>query len=249
MEIYYSTQIGNRKKNEDSLLINTFLVNSSCIKLKKYSSINKTLNKFILCDGIGGTSSGEIASKIILETFSKSFRKFDSDLVKKILFDAQEKLNYYTMINDIRRMGSTVSGVILSENKNLAFNVGDTRIYKISRGSIFQLSKDHSLAQNLYEKGEISKEYIHLHQSRHILTSSISSGDSSTPPVIFFNSFELKKDDIIFICTDGIWEQFSEQKLLNFFIKKQEFKKSLESILDFIKQYPNDNMSFIAIKK
>lgn len=249
MEIYYSTQIGNRKKNEDSLLINKLIVSSSFVKLKKYSSINKTLNKFILCDGIGGTSSGEVASKIILETFLKSFRKFDSNFIKDLLFYAQEKLNYYTMINSIRRMGSTISGVILSEEKNLSFNVGDTRVYKVSQRSIFQLSKDHSLAQELYEKGEIPKEYIHLHQSRHILTSSISGGESSLPPTVFFNSFDFKKNDIIFICTDGIWEQIPEQKLLKIFTKKQEFKKSLESILDIINRHPNDNMSFIAIKK
>lgn len=249
MEIYYSTQTGSRKKNEDSLLINKLLINTSSIKLKKYYSINKTINKFMLCDGIGGHSFGEIASKMILEIFLKSFRKFDSDLIKTLLYHAREKLSYYAMINGIIHIGSTVSGVILSEEKNIAFNVGDTRIYKISQGSIFQLSKDHSFAQELYEKGEISKEYIPFHQSRHILTSSISGGETSISPNIFFKTFDFKENDILFICTDGVWEQLTEQNLLKLFTPKNELKKSLEDLLKIIEQYPNDNISFIAIKK
>ncbi|MGL5583535.1 MAG: PP2C family protein-serine/threonine phosphatase [Cetobacterium sp.] len=249
MEIYYCTQIGNRKKNEDSLLINKLLINTSSIRLKKYSSINKITNKFILCDGMGGHSSGEIASKIVLETFFKSFRKVDFNLIQKLLYHAREKLNYYAMINNINHMGTTISGVILSKNNNIIFNVGDTRIYKISKGSIIQLSKDHSYAQELCDKGVITKEYIPHHQSRHILTSSVSGGQSSSPPNIFFNTFDFIEDDILFICTDGVWEQLTEEKLLQIFNRKKIFKESLKTLSKIIEIYPNDNISFIAIKK
>ncbi|MHA4987305.1 PP2C family protein-serine/threonine phosphatase [Cetobacterium somerae] len=249
MEIYYSTHIGNRNKNEDSLLINKTLINNTNVDLKKYSSINKTINKFIICDGVGGNSDGEMASKFVLETFSKSFRNFNFNLIKTLIKEAQEKLNYYALINNIESIGTTIAGVILGKENNIFFNVGDTRIYKVSKNKITQLSKDHSLAQLLYEKGELSKRSIPFHRSRHILTSSICGGESSFLPDIFFNTFELKKNEILFICSDGVWEQLDDNELLKILTSKLGLKKSLEFFTNSIRMSANDNISFIVIKK
>uniref|UniRef100_UPI003FEF8C80 PP2C family protein-serine/threonine phosphatase n=1 Tax=Fusobacterium mortiferum TaxID=850 RepID=UPI003FEF8C80 len=227
MEVFYSTQIGNRKKNEDSILINKNLINSPTLKLKKATNINKVTNKFIICDGIGGGSYGEKASQIVLEIFSKSFRQVDEKIIKELCYKAYEKLEWFS----------------------IAFNLGDTRIYKISATTIELLSKDHTLARELYERGEISKEYISFHSSRHILTKSISSGKLFTKEDVFFKEFSFKKDEIILICSDGIWEQLNDLEILKIFKKGKNFKKIIENFLSTVEREPNDNMSFIVIKK
>ncbi|MCF2699186.1 PP2C family serine/threonine-protein phosphatase [Fusobacterium mortiferum] len=249
MEVFYSTQIGNRKKNEDSILINKNLINSPTLKLKKATNINKVTNKFIICDGIGGGSYGEKASQIVLEIFSKSFRQVDEKIIKELCYKAYEKLEWFSIVNNINYIGTTIAGVLLNENKNIAFNLGDTRIYKISATTIELLSKDHTLARELYERGEISKEYISFHSSRHILTKSISSGKLFTKEDVFFKEFSFKKDEIILICSDGIWEQLNDLEILKIFKKGKNFKKIIENFLSTVEREPNDNMSFIVIKK
>lgn len=249
MEVYYSTRKGNRITNEDSILINKKIFNNSEIKLKKYFIANKTINKFILCDGIGGINHGEIASKLVLEIFSKSFRNFNKSLVENFIELSYETLELYCLNNNIHQFGTTIAGVFLGLDTNLAFNLGDTRIYKITKENISQLSYDHTLAQRLFERGEISKEYISHHSSRNILTSAICSNFPFERETIHFNSFLLKKNDIIFICSDGIWEQIKEKELYLIFKKSKNFKLALNKILSNTEISPNDNLSFIAIKK
>lgn len=247
MEIYYCTKNGPLPINEDSLLVNNILINNTSVNLKKHSKINKTINKFIICDGIGGMESGNEASRIVLQVFSKPIRKIDKSIVKILIEKSQELLEYYSVVNKVK-LGTTIAGVIFNKKNCFSFNVGDTRIYKFNRKNIIQLSKDHTLAEFLYEKGELTEYYKDKHSSRHILTSALCSNYKFNLNNIHFNEFKLEKGDIIFICSDGVWNHFSSQELFKILEKTDNLKYSLNYLINNLKNISDDNYSFIAIK-
>lgn len=250
MEVYYFTAKGKREQNQDSLLLNNFLVNNiSLDKVKKYTLKNKILNKFFISDGMGGYTNGELASKIILEKMNTRYRNYSKELIASLLNKTKEFLDYSVLVQHLPPFGGTIAGVIFSSNKNIIFNVGDTRVYKISKNQITLLSKDHSLAQNLIEDGVLNEHSLNYHPSRNILTSSLFGGDYKNISQINYNEFDLKKNEILLLCTDGVWEQFNNETLSKIFNSKIKFEKKIEKLYCISKNNPKDNISFIAIKK
>lgn len=249
MKVFFYSEKGFRKKNDDSLLLNSLLINNKDMTIpKSFIKLNKNTNKFFVSDGMGGYSNGEIASKIILETFKGIRSKFDELNIKKSLDNAINDMINFSSKNIIKVMGATISGVFLSKNNNVAFNVGDTRIYKISNKKIEMLSTDHSLAFQLYEDGFINKDMIRHHSSKNILTSSISN-NKDIKFSLNFTTFSFNDDDILLICSDGVWEQFDEKSILKNFISHGSFESSIGKFYKMVKRNPQDNISFIAIKK
>lgn len=248
MEIYYFTEKGKRENNEDSLLLNSTLITSeNMTDLKKFTILNPKHNKFLLADGMGGHSKGEVASSTVLNIFKKIKKKFSLNILNSTLFNCKEYLKFLSLTKNINKLGTTISGVFLSEDVNYAFNVGDTRIYKFSHDKIEILSYDHSCGMELVENHIISNEFLRYHVSRNILTSSITNDDSIKK--INYKEFEFRENEILFICSDGVWEQLEEKVLIKLLKKYKNLKELAQSLLNIIKVNPNDNISFILIKK
>lgn len=249
MEVFYFTGKGNRATNEDSLLLNSKLLTSKNMKTtKKFNVLNLKYNKFLIADGIGGFSKGEIASSGVLSILKKINRKFNQEILKNLIYNSKEYLKYLSLTQNINRLGSTVAGVLLtSENKNYAFNIGDSRIYKLSFKNIELLSYDHSLGMELVEMGLISSKFLRYHKSRNVLTSSI----TNKMPInkINYKEFIFNKNEILLICSDGVWEQLEEEDLLKLYKKYKSIEEFVKILFSLIKTNPADNISFIVIKK
>ena len=249
MEVYYYTEKGKRVKNQDSLLLNSKLITSKdMLTLKKYSKINNKYNKFFIADGMGGYNKGELASSSVLKIFKETFkRKFDKASIIQLVNNSQEYLKYLSLTQNLENLGTTLSGVFFTTDRNIAFNIGDTRIYKLSSKKIEQLSYDHSFGMELVEKKVISKNFLKYHPSKNILTSTISNND--TFKYLNYKEFSFNINEYIFICSDGVWEQLDDSYLIKLLKKEKIFKNICKTILTLIKKSPNDNISFILIKK
>jgi PPM family protein phosphatase len=241
--IFSKTDIGNnRTNNEDSVA--TIKINTSVR--------NKELEfaLLVVADGMGGLELGEVASDIAINTFMNVttqhvfhlFKKKEQLNFKKILHESFEVAN--EMINKIsnelpNKVGTTMVSAIISNNHVYIGNLGDSRAYFISPSkSIKQLTKDHSVVQEMVDAKVITPEQAKIHPRRNILTKALGL-EKTIQPDLF--EYELN-DNILLLCSDGLHGVLSNDLL----IKSTNFKleRSAEKLISLaLKHGSQDNIS------
>lgn len=165
----------------------------------------------VVCDGMGGAAEGALASstavKIIRNRISGSYQEGMSDIsIKSLLISSLENANkdlYNLSLTDSKfeGMGTTVVALIATDEFAYIAHAGDSRAYKISENNLCQLTRDHSVVQNMIENGEITVDEAINHPKKHIITRAL--GVDSDIKIDFCQeSFE--NEDILILCTDGL---------------------------------------------
>lgn len=201
-----------RKDNQDSFII------------EKCDAADCTI--IALCDGMGGAKAGELASRISNKAFvSYIYEKLTSRVRKRtelpqILEEACKEANgvsyEYSMFDEMYRgMGSTIVGGVIKNNGNgYIINVGDSRAYLISTDTnrITQITKDHSLVQELVESGAITKEQAKVHPQRNVITRAVGS-EATVKADLFPVSIGIY--DVLLLCSDGLTNTLEEKEILD----------------------------------
>lgn len=168
MKVYGNSDIGCiRKVNEDNF----------------YYGTNHSGNLLaVVCDGIGGSAAGEVASQIACSTLQEAFEEnpdLDKDFkvrdwISEKLHLANDKIYKKSLENPmVRGMGTTCVGCIITSTGSYIFNVGDSRIYALYHEGLVQMSEDHSVIQQLIKEGKIDKEQAKTHAKRNTLTNAL----------------------------------------------------------------------------
>lgn len=169
--------------------------------------VNKGL-LVIVCDGLGGNKGGEVASSLSVETIYKSFRDSDEPdyllRIKVSIEEANELLLDQSDKNSAVSGMATTAEVLFIEDDILYFgHVGDSRIYEMKNDKIKQLTKDHSLVQQLVDNGILTSVEAESHPNRNVIVRAI--GDSEEIEVDLFKMKLNNEDDLkFFVCTDGV---------------------------------------------
>jgi serine/threonine protein phosphatase PrpC len=193
-----------RKVNEDSLLADPPV--------------------FVVADGMGGHDGGEIASGIVVEEFARmADTGYDprrgSHAVLETLRSCQRRLREYAATHRGRRGGrwdggtTAVVALLVDEGDGpqwLLANLGDSRIYRVTRGELLRVSTDHSLVQQLVDSGQITEEQARVHPERHIVTRALGGPDPLHPD---FFSFPLANAERILLCSDGVTDLVGDAEL------------------------------------
>jgi protein phosphatase len=175
----------------------------------------------VVCDGMGGARSGNIASKTAADAFvndlqlqlkpgmsSKSLKTALALAVSAANLQVYEKArtdaSYYGM-------GTTLVGAAVTPNFAAIVNVGDSRAYHITDDGIFQLTRDHSLIEDLLERGELSREEAKNHPSKHLITRVLGTEDIVIPDLY---CRDLKEGDFLLLCSDGLTGIVEDQEIL-----------------------------------
>lgn len=178
------TDIGHvRDHNEDSLLVSPPL--------------------FVVADGMGGHAAGEVASEIVVETLDElAPRTADADA----LVHAIEAANL-NVIKAPRQgvgrigMGTTCTAAVVTDDRLLIAQVGDSRAYLLHGNHLQQLTRDHSLMADLIEAGTITPEQARSHPDRSVITRAIGSDPYMLPDVYELN---VADGDRLLLCSDGL---------------------------------------------
>lgn len=196
--------------------------------LKRNSKVNqdavRIVNKFsrmpllILADGMGGYQGGETASRIVIETFKKMYRKKSSrtkadEYLLKAIMESHKQIIIYSKENpQFQKMGSTVvAGVIDQKNEQIQLaNVGDSRAYIISHNKINQISYDHSEVAEMKRQGLLNNVEASNYKRKNVLTMSLSASRDESSIKPFLKTFSFPKDTILLFCSDGLWGPVSE---------------------------------------
>ena len=234
MEIYAATEKGLREKNEDSYVV---------IQLRTKSSESVI---FVVCDGMGGHEGGEIASEIGCKSFISSIlgnvmnSEPDEESVKAAIEDANKAVIQAQSTYNAN-MGTTITSGVIKGCRLFIANAGDTECLLIRDGNVRKLTRNHSLAGLLEEKGVKDAEQNPLLRSK--LTSFL--GKESLD--IHYDEVELKEGDIILTASDGLFEGIKKSDILKILGMSDEDKAKLlcDSAL---KNGSMDNITVVLIK-
>lgn len=242
-----------KEVNQDSL----------CIKGARYRMGNIILAA--VCDGMGGTDEGEVASKLVIDGFSEWFEKRLPGLLKetsfarisercigdwkRLIINANRLLCEYGRKKGIR-LGTTLSAILIfPTGRYVIGHVGDSRIYEIREG-VRMLTEDQSLVADEARKGMISWNEAYKDPRRNVLLECIGINDSVSP--IFLEGNVSRKGARILVCSDGFYHELSDREIREKLKRKLSQKEEIRSVLrDMIwlceRKGEKDNISAILI--
>lgn len=182
-----------------------------------YSSevpIGKLPNFFVVADGMGGHNAGDYASKYTVETIVSEIEKSEEKTPEKIIGKAIGVANSHIRkisLTDkkFEGMGTTVVAATCQGNSMTVANVGDSRLY-IVNDEIMQITRDHSLVEEMIRMGGMDRESARNHPDKNIITRAIGAND--TVKVDFF-TVELEKGDIVLMCSDGLSNMLDDEEI------------------------------------
>jgi serine/threonine protein phosphatase PrpC len=173
----------------------------------------------VVADGMGGYEGGQEASRLAVETLVASYRDYGGDdpqtALVEALQSAHEHIREYSFAHpELRGMGTTCTAAAIVQDALYFVHVGDTRLYLIREGHITKVTRDHSYVGRLVESGIISPEEAEKHPQRNILTAAL-----GTNPDLIMDSpghpEPLYPEDVLLICTDGLWGQVRDPEILD----------------------------------
>ncbi len=174
----------------------------------------------VVCDGMGGHRGGNVASELAVRAFyemlstrlhSELRTKELKNLISGIIVRVSLLISETAAENpDLAGMGSTVVLAVRLGEKLCIAHVGDSRCYLMRNGKLRQLTKDHSLVQEMIDRKEISSQEGQDHPQRNIITRVLGYTDDSQPEILFS---DVKKGDLFLLCTDGLTVPVADDKI------------------------------------
>ena len=175
----------------------------------------------VVCDGMGGAKSGNIASSLAVDVFSQEIQRtwtpnMEWDKADQMMKSAV-KLANFTVYDQARQfeefdgMGTTLVAALIRGRKVSVVNVGDSRAYRISQNGIRQITKDHSVVQMMVYRGELTPEAAKRYPGKNLITRAV--GTESSVVCDVFRQ-ELNQGDFLLLCSDGLSNLMDDQEIL-----------------------------------
>lgn len=237
------TEKGAMDHNEDAMLVGKNAVD--------YGETEQKLMPPFICavsDGVSGELSGELASRTCIELVRDIKYSRRVNLTKKLMEVHESLAEIGSESSDNRNMQATLCGIAVDENDRiLAVNVGDSRLYRFRGGHLRQLSRDQSLVQLLYEEGTITKEERRTHVHRNIIFPVL--GNLNSKPEIAVHELEdIQYGDILLLCTDGLSDYVSPITIGEILELPKSLPKRLRQLVDTaLENGSEDNITVIAV--
>lgn len=175
----------------------------------------------VVCDGMGGAKSGNVASQMAADVFMDEMRlqakpgmspkAIRTAMASSVAASNRRVYEKAQSGSDFYGMGTTLVGAAVSRNGALIINVGDSRAYLADEQGITQITRDHSLVEDLIAKGELTREEAKIHPSKNLITRALGT-EAAVIPDLF--SVELKEGDFLLLCTDGLSNMVEDQEIL-----------------------------------
>ena len=220
---------------------------------------------FVVCDGMGGMAAGEVASKMGVDTVLDYFRKAAANgnfpEIGKKAEDLSQMANalgssihlansiiHEAATSDSARsgMGSTIVGVYVKEKFLSIGHVGDSRIYRIRKGSIEQLTEDHSLVMEQVRRGLITQEEADRSDMQNIIIRALGSEDIVEPDL---EDLVLEVGDIVLLASDGLTRHVKKDRILELVQASRSIEQAVDALIGAARQGGgNDNITCVMVR-
>lgn len=204
MKTYSVTDVGQKRQiNQDYVFASE-------------TPVGNLPNLFIVADGMGGHNAGDFASRCVVRTIKEYIEQSQEQNPIKLIQEAIQVSNARLLEEASKQMeligmGTTVVVTTISGHYAYTANVGDSRMYLIADDQIRQITKDHSLVEEMVRLGQITKEEARKHPDKNIITRAV--GASRKVDVDFFDE-KLNPDSILLMCSDGLSNMVEDEEIL-----------------------------------
>ena len=209
----------------------------------------------VVCDGMGGAKSGNVASTLAADVFTQEVKRswkpdMDPEWLNQMLEGAVKLANFTVFdqakqFEDFNGMGTTLVALLLQGKKATIVNVGDSRAYMIDKDGIKQITTDHSLVQMMINRGELTPEKAKHYPGKNLITRAI-----GTEPQVMCDVFHrrVEKGNCILLCTDGLSNLMDDQEILFEVAHGQDKEHCCERLLDIAKKRgAPDNVTSVLV--
>ena len=216
MKVYAITDIGRmRPINEDS-----------------YYAPREGERFCAVADGMGGHNAGEVASARAVEVFSRSMRQVEH-ITAQTLHAAVEQANdsVFQMAQEnagMSGMGTTFSALAAQDDTAYLAHVGDSRIYLVRNGAIMQVTTDHTLVEQMVQKGLITPREARMHPKRNIITRALGTEEAVQIDIV---QMSLRPGDVFFLCSDGMTNYVDEREILRAVVSERDWQDKLKHLV------------------
>ncbi len=206
----------------------------------------------VVCDGMGGAKAGNIASEMAVEIFMEELQK---DFYAPSVTDAQILCAVKTANRriyekarsdpDYEGMGTTLVAAVSDGSRVTVANVGDSRCYLIRDGNIQQLTKDHSVVEDMVDRGEIERADAWKHPRRNYITRALGAEDQVECD-LFYRDLEM--GDVLLLCSDGLSGVVNPQELLFEIVYGGELETAVERMVNIaLERGAPDNVTALIL--
>ena len=219
-------------------------------------NLNKNTILCVVCDGMGGAKSGNVASTLAADVFVQEVKRtwtpdMDPEKLDQMLRGAVKLANFTVhdqaqQFEEFMGMGTTLVAALIHGKQATFVNVGDSRGYCVDSNGIRQVTTDHSLVQMMVARGELTPERAKTYPGKNVITRAI-----GTEPVVDCDIFhkKLDKGDCILLCTDGLSNMIDDQEILFEVAHGVDRKQCCARLLDIAKKRgaPDNVTSVLAV--
>ncbi|MDD6616317.1 MAG: Stp1/IreP family PP2C-type Ser/Thr phosphatase [Lachnospiraceae bacterium] len=236
MKTYSITDVGKRREmNQDYVFASD-------------QPVGNLPNLLIVADGMGGHKAGDLASRYAVETMVEYIRDAKKEerpipLLGAAIHTANDAVAAKAKSSrDLEGMGTTVVAAAVQGEYLYIANVGDSRLYLIDR-EIEQITRDHSLVEEMIRVGELKREDARKHPDRNVITRAVG---VHTPVKIDFFDVKLERGDIILLCSDGLTNMVEDPEILRIVRKSSSLKEAAQKLVNEAnKNGGKDNISVV----
>jgi serine/threonine protein phosphatase PrpC len=187
---------------------------------------------FVVADGMGGAQAGEVASEIAAASFEHGLPDGGTvaEGLARIIEDANRRIHDRSRSEaELAGMGTTVTAAHVGDRRVTIAHVGDSRAYLMRDGEVVRLTRDHSLVNELIERGKITEEQAETHPQRSVITRAL----GPEPNVqVDLESFQARSGDVFLVCSDGLTSMIPESRLAPILTRAGSLEEAGRALID-----------------
>ncbi len=210
-------------------------------------------NLYIVADGMGGHKAGDFASRFSVTEFEKEIREQKGRTIIGSMEGALRVTNERLLKEafaepDLQGMGTTFVAATVLPGEVLVANIGDSRLYIISeKGTMKQITQDHSRVEEMVQRGEISKKEAKHHPKKNEITRALGAMEQVAPD---FFEVEIEQGDYILLCSDGLTNMVEDDEIKEVVLKSEtELSDRASRLVELANENGGrDNISLILVQ-
>ncbi len=207
-------------------------------------------NLFVVADGMGGHVGGKQASETALQTIVDYIEQSKEENIRVLFDKAIRKANnaVYEEANEksLQGMGTTIVLASLDKDVLSVANVGDSRLYVVSPGAIKQVTKDHSLVEEMIRMGELERSKARLHPEKNVITRAV--GASEDCKADFFQ-VRLDEEECVLMCSDGLSNMLDDEQIRNIMNSQRDVIEKTQKLVEAANNSGGkDNITVVVVE-
>ena len=239
MKTFSMTHVGQRREtNQDYMYTSE-------------TSVGRLPDLFLVADGMGGHAAGDYASRFTVEKIVEYVTESEESEPVTELGEAVRYANEHLLAEanaDASKagMGTTIVAAVVVGDKLYTANVGDSRLYVINQERITQITRDHSLVEEMVRLGEMDKEDAKVHPDKNIITRAI-----GVLPEVSADFFEtvLVPGDTVLLCSDGLTNMVDDADIKRIVLGQRDIVEKTQRLIDAANENGGkDNITVVLIE-